>query len=182
MIHVSDWSPNGRSLLWTEFHPVTGGEIRVAALDGSSEVRTITGAPFDARGAVFSPDGRWIAYASNETGIDEVYVQRFPGPSPKHQISFGGGHEPVWSPTGEHIFFRGRGRMTAVPVRTFPTFSADPPRPLFADGYEVEHGIDRNYDVSKDGKRFLMLKPARPFDPAEMTVILNWGATLGQTR
>ena len=65
----------------------------------------------------------------------------------------------------------------SVDVRTSPTFVANTPSPLFVDKYETEHNADRNYDVSADGRRFLMLKTARPFLPAELNVVLNWSAT-----
>ena len=175
-IHVSDWSPNGRDLVWTEFKPTPGGEIRTATLDRSGVMRTLAAGPFDARGGVFSPDGRWIAFTSNESGQDEVYVQSYPGSARKHRISVERSREPVWSRRGDQLYFRGRGRMWAVDVQTSPTFSAGEPRVLFADAYEVEHGGggDRNYDLSADGRRFLMVKPARPYPPAEVIVTLNW--------
>lgn len=179
-IHVSDWSRDGRALTWTEFNPSSGGEIRVVALDGSGATRTLVSGPFDVRGAVFSPDGQWIAYTSNESGRDEVYVQPYPGPGSKRQISMGGGQEPVWSRTGKNIFFRGQGRVMTVDVRTSPTFALSPPRTLFLDIYLTEHRADRNYDVSADGQRLLMLKPARPFPLAELSVVLNWTTMLGQ--
>ena len=84
--------------------------------------------------------------------------------------------EPVWSRCGYRLYFRGRNRMSCVDVQTSPTFSAGTPRGLFADSYEGEHGGggDRNYDLSADGQRFLMVKAARPFPPAEVIVTLNW--------
>jgi hypothetical protein len=184
MMHVSDWSPDGRQLAWTEFHPVSGGQIRVATLDGSGAVRTLVAGPFDARGTVFSPDGRWMAFTSNETGRDAVYVQPYPGPGPKHRISVGVGREPVWSRNGHRVYFRGEGRMSAVDVQTSPIFTAGTPRVLFTDTYEGAHGGggdrgDRNYDLSADGRRFLMMKAARPYSPAELIVTLNWRSALG---
>jgi serine/threonine-protein kinase len=179
MLHVSDWSQDGRYLAWTEFNP-PGGQIRVAAVDGSREVRTVVAGAFDARGAVFSPDGRWIAFTSNETGRDEVYVQSYPGSEHKRPISVRGGREPSWSPSGDRVYFRGQDSMWGVDVRTAPTFASGTPRRLFADPYEWEHGGggDRNYDISADGRRFLMLKAVRPHPPAELTVVMNWATTM----
>jgi len=181
-LHVSDWSRDGRALAWTEFTPTLGGEIRVALLDGSGAVRTVVGGPSDERGAVFSPDMRWIAYTSNESGRDEVYVQAYPGPGRRQQVSVGGGQEPVWSRSGDKLYFRGQARMSSVDVQTSPTFTASPPRKLFDDVYLTEHGADRNYDVSADGRRFLMVKAATPFPAAELSVVLNWSATLGSAK
>jgi hypothetical protein len=184
MLHVSDWSQDGRNVAWTEFNPSPGGQIRVAALDGSGEVRTVVAGAFDARGAVFSPDGRWIAFTSNETGRDEVYVQSYPGSEHRRLVSNGGGREPLWSPSGDRLYFRGQDRMSYVDVRTAPTFAAGTPRRLFADPYEWEHGGglggDRNYDLSADGRRFLMLKAVSPHPPAELTVVLNWATTMAR--
>jgi serine/threonine-protein kinase len=176
-IHVSDWSPDGRDLVWTEFKPTPGGEIRVAALDGSGgAMRTVAAGAFDARGGVFSPDGQWFAFTSNESGRDEVYVQTYSGSGRKHRISVEGGREPVWSRRGDRLYFRGHGRMSVVDIQSSGTFSASTPRVLFPDPYEGEHGGggDRNYDLSADGRRFLMVKVARPYPPAEVVVTLNW--------
>lgn len=178
-IHVSDWSPDGRTLLWTEFDAVSGGRILAATADGSGPVHTITESPFDMRGAVFSPDGAWIAYTSNESGRDEIYVQPYPGPGLKQRVSVNGGREPAWPRRGRTIYFRGPEQLMAVEVTTSPEFSKGEPRPVFADRYEGEHNADRNYDVTADGRRFLMLRPAQPFPAAELSVILNWRATLG---
>jgi eukaryotic-like serine/threonine-protein kinase len=176
-IHVSDWSPDGHDLVWTEFKSMPGGQIRTVALDGSGVMRTVAAGPFDAREAVFSPDGRWIAFTSNETGRDEIYVQSYPRSGPRQRISVG--REPLWSRRGDRLYFRGHDRMSCVDVRTSPTFSVlGTSRVLFTDIYEGEQngGGDRNYDLSTDGRRFLMVKPARPYPAAEVIVTLNWRA------
>jgi hypothetical protein len=80
----------------------------------------------------------------------------------------------VWSRDGKELFYRGERQLLAVSVRLSPAFSADERRPLFADTYEIEHRDDRNYDVSVDGKRFLMVKLDRPATSAQLTVVLNW--------
>jgi Tol biopolymer transport system component len=178
-LHVSDWSPDGRTLLWTEFDPVSGGRIHAGAADGSAPGRALTDPPFDMRGAVFSPDGAWIAYTSNESGRDEIYVQPHPGPGVKRRVSTGGGREPAWARRSGRLYFRGPERLMSVEVTTAPTFSRREPRALFLDRYEGEHAEDRNYDVTADGRRFLMLRTAQPLPPAQLDVILNWAATLG---
>jgi Tol biopolymer transport system component len=178
-IHVSDWSPDNRALLWTEFDPVSGGRILTATADGSGPVHRLTESAFDMRGAVFSPDGTWIAYTSNESGRDEIYVQPHPGPGLKQRVSVDGGREPAWPRRGRALYFRGPKQVMAVEVTTAPAFSKSVPHPVFVDAYEGEHNGDRNYDVTADGRRFLMLRPAQPFPAAELNVILNWRATLG---
>ena len=116
-----------------QFDPASGGKIRVIAADGSRTIETLTNTAFDNRGAVFSPDGRWLAYTSNESGRDEVYAQPYPGPGPKRRISVGGGQEPAWPRADSRIYFRGQDRMMSVDVRTSPTFVASTPSPLFVD-------------------------------------------------
>ena len=180
--HVSDWSPDGRVIAWTEFHPNGTAEIRAVDALGSGVVRTIVSGPFDARGAVFSPNGKWIAFASNESGRDEVYVQPYPGPGGPWRVSTSGGQEPAWSADGKSVFYRGDDQMKSVHVQTEPTFNKLESRVLFRDVYASEHRTDRNYDISSDGARFLMLKNARPFPPAELAVVLNWHTMLPPDR
>jgi hypothetical protein len=115
-----------------------------------------------------------MAYTSNETGRDEVYVQAYPGPGAKSQISVGGGSQPVWSSDGKELYYRGERQLMVVGVRLSPGFSAAAQRPLFADTYETEHRDDRNYDVSLDGTRFLMVKAERTAASSQLVVILNW--------
>ncbi len=122
-----------------------------------------------------SPDGNWIAYASDETGQAEVYVQRFPGLGGRVPISTDGGQQPLWSPDGSELFYRGPRGMMAVPVDTEPTFSAGDPEVLFEQQY-LDLQTNRTYDVAPDG-RFLMIKA--PTDdgsaPAEQIILVeNW--------
>jgi Tol biopolymer transport system component len=180
--HLGAWAPDGRALAWTDFDPAAGGDIRVLRMDGSGTVRDFVTGPFDQRGPAFSPDGRWIAYTSNDTGRDEVYVQPYPGPGAKVQISTAGGSQPVWSRDGTELFYRGERQLMAVSVRLSPAFTAGERQPLFADTYDIEHRDDRNYDVSADGKRFLMVRVERPSSSAQLAVVLNWFTELRRGR
>ena len=123
---------------------------------------------------VFSPDGRWIAYVSNESGRDEVYVQAFPLTEEKDQISIGGGSEPEWRKDGAELFYLAADRnLMAVPVRvTGNAFEPGVPKTLFPiPGTSVR----RAYAVSSDG-RFLIARPLDADTTAPMTVVLNWFA------
>jgi serine/threonine-protein kinase len=180
--HLGAWAPDGRALAWTDFDPAAGGDIRVLRMDGSGTVRDFVTGPFDQRGPAFSPDGRWIAYTSNETGRDEVYVQPYPGPGAKVQISTAGGSQPVWSRDGTELFYRGERQLMTVAVRLSPAFTVGERQPLFADTYDIEHRDDRNYDVSADGKRFLMVRVERPSSSAQLAVVLNWFTELRRGR
>jgi len=114
------------------------------------------------RGGVFSPNGRWLAYVSDESGRDEVYVLPYPGPGRKHTISTNGGSEPAWAPTGRELFFRHEDEVLVVGVDTAGTLQPAAPVPLFAGAYVPDNsGGGRsvaNYDVAPHGQRFLMLK------------------------
>jgi eukaryotic-like serine/threonine-protein kinase len=130
----------------------------------------------------FSPDGRWIAYASDESGRYEIYVRPYPGPGGKWQISTEGGTEPVWNPRGRELFYRARNKMMAVDVTPQPTFSAGKPRMLFEGPYVPSPRSFQDYDVSPDGQRFLMLKSSEQEKsaPAQINVVLNWFEELKQ--
>jgi len=117
----------------------------------------------------FSPDGKWIVYESAETGQSEVYVQPYPGPGGKWQVSSGGGTHARWSPDGREIFFRRGDTMMSAAVQTQPPFASDTPHVLFTGHYQ-HSGID--YET--DGRRFLMIKAADQKGPTSLQVVLNW--------
>jgi len=121
----------------------------------------------------FSPDGRWLTYISDESGRYEVYVQPFPGPGGKWQISKEGGMEPVWNRNGRELFYRSGTKMMAVEIATQPSFSAGNPRVLFEGQYHTNGAADSAYDVSPDGQRFLMVKQGERV-AAEVSVVVNW--------
>ena len=125
---------------------------------------------------VFSPDGHWLAYASAESGRYEIYVNAYPGPGGKYQISTEGGTEPVWNRNGREMFYRSGDRMMAVAITTQPVFSAGRPTMLFQGQYQPNPTMNANYDVSPDGQRFLMVKPtsAQETGPTQINVVLNW--------
>jgi Tol biopolymer transport system component len=108
---------------------------------------------------VLSPDGRWLAYVSNESGGYEVYVQPFPGPGRKWQVSTEGGTEPVWSRNGRELFYRSGRKMMAVDIATGPAFAAGIPKMLFDGDYARLTTVfgGQNYDVTPDGQHFIMV-------------------------
>jgi serine/threonine-protein kinase len=134
--------------------------------------------PFSERKASFSPDGKWLAYVSDESGQDEVYVQRFPETGEKLQISVGGGDEPGWAPSGRELFYRNAGKMMAVPVTTTPKFVAGKPLLLFGGLYFYNTLPNRSYDVAPDGRFVMVKEPAGEGAPRNINVILNWGGEL----
>ncbi len=126
---------------------------------------------------MFSPDGRWLAYQSDESGQLEIYVRPFPGPGGKWQISTEGGTEPLWARNGRELYYRHGDKMMAVAVETKPTFAASKPKLLFEGHYEsgsLAYSFEPNYDVSPDGQRFLMIKASDQGTPArQINVVLN---------
>jgi hypothetical protein len=136
---------------------------------------------FNEENAEISPDGNWLAYQSNESGQDQIYVRPFPKiDGGRWQISTAGGSRPLWARSGRELFYLDGNRvLMAVPVRTTPSFSAGNPSKVFDTRYAVPQ-TGRTYDVSPDGRRFLMIKESATSDqnanatPASMVVVLNW--------
>jgi Tol biopolymer transport system component len=126
-----------------------------------------------------SPDGRWLAHVSYETGAAEVYVRAFPGPGPRYLVSAGGGSEPRWAPDGRRLFYRSGRAMIAAHVSTVPRFTVTGRDVLFEGNY-ITSAAHRSYDVTSDGRSFLMMQPDAE---EEVIMVLNWFTELrGQIR
>jgi len=168
------WSPDGQVLAFVEVNPTTGRDIWTLRVEGDRKPQPFLRTQFNETTPQFSPDGHWIAYASDESGRYEIYVQPYPGPGGKWQISTEGGAEPVWGHNGE-IFYRSGDKMIAVETTTQPTFSADKPKVLFAGQYVPSLLTMSNYDVSPNGQRFVMIKEDDQAATAtQINVVLNW--------
>ena len=170
-------------LAFRKIHPTSQHDIWVLPMEGERKPRPFLQTPFQEGAAVFSPDSRWLAYVSNESGQHEIYVQPYPGLGGKWQISTEGGTESVWARTGRELFYRNGDKMMAVDVTTEPTFTAGNPRVLFEGQYHTEIPIaNANYDITPDGQRFLMIKARGPESeaPTQINVLLNWFEELKQ--
>ena len=187
---AESWSPDGHALAYTAITPEAGSHIMVESLEGDHESHPFADIKATAGSPKFSPDGHWLAYCSNESKRPQVYVQAFPGPGPKIQVSSDGGTDPVWKRTGGELYFRSGDKMMAVPVSTTPTFTARHPQTLWEGHYS--HGMSTscgppgatssNYDASADGRRFLMIKDEAP-DTAvskQLVVVLGWANELNR--
>jgi serine/threonine-protein kinase len=194
----SSWSSDGKWLAFTEAGtPATGRDVWVLPLEGKAlntglearKPRVFLRTPANEDNGVFSPNGHWLAYESNESGQYEVYVRPFPGPGGRLQISTQGGLEPVWSRNGRELFYRSGDRMMAVEISSqrdsngaFSSgFSASVPRLLFEGHYQYSGLVSSDYDVSPDGQRFLMVQSSGPEQiPTQIRVVLNWLEELKQ--
>jgi eukaryotic-like serine/threonine-protein kinase len=171
------WSPDGQLLAFVEINPITGYDIWVLRM-GDRKAQPFLRTPFTETAPQFSPDGRWLAYVSDESGRNEIYVQPYPGPGGKWQISTDGGAEPVWNRNGRELFYRSGDKMMAVDIATEPSLVAGKPRMLFQGQYVPTPPPSSFpfYDVSPDGQRSLMLKPSEQTGaaPTQINVVLNW--------
>jgi Tol biopolymer transport system component len=153
---ANSWSPDGTVLAFQDTSALTGRDVWLLT-PGSDAPRPFLRTPFQEGGAQFSPDGRWIAYVSNEAGNPNVYVRPFPGPGEKMQISSEGGGGPVWSRNSRELFYRAANRIMAVDLQPGAQLQAGTPHVLFT--VPVATPIyQADYDVSADGKRFIMIR------------------------
>lgn len=173
----ANWLPDGKSLLFHEL--VEGGIWRISpGVDTEPEVVMHTAA--NERFPSLTPDGKWMAYVADESGRREVFVRSFPDPGARYRVSIDGGGEPVWSPDGRQLFFRQRDQMFSVSVSYQPVFSVGRPEALFRGRYDAAAvSGHQHYDISPDGKRFLMIKHGKPVGPGEVRVVLGWSQELG---
>jgi serine/threonine-protein kinase len=165
------WSPDGKVLVYHQLG--RRGDIWFLTLDGERKAHPFLQTPFGESGGVLSPDGRFLAYHSNESGMFEVFVRPFPGVGGKWQISSEGGVQPVWARSGHEIFYRNGDKMMAVPVGTEPAFQAGRPIQLFEKKFAMPDTGLAEYDVTPDGERFVMLQDTES-SPTEIQIVLNW--------
>ncbi|MGI8784254.1 MAG: protein kinase domain-containing protein [Acidobacteriota bacterium] len=160
------WHPDGKILAFFEMNPRTGGDIWMLPLKGDEQSGWAPGKPELFLGGpavevrpVFSPDGRWVAYNSNESGKFEIYVRPFFGPGGKRQISMGGGVFPTWSPNGKELFYRTDDQRIWVCTYSASEHAFEAGRPrLWSQGQFTDRGVSPNFAIAPDGKRFAVLK------------------------
>jgi Tol biopolymer transport system component/tRNA A-37 threonylcarbamoyl transferase component Bud32 len=179
----TDWSKDGRFLLYSTFSEKSQEDIWVLPMAGDGSVAgkpfLYISSQFSEGEARFSPDGQWVAYRSNETGQSEVYVRSFPTPSVVVPVSTGGGTEPRWRRDGRELFYHGpRGRIMAVDVATAPVFKVTgEARRLFDAPFFGGPNRPNSFDVDANGSRFLVnASPDGKLDHGSITILLNWQA------
>ena len=174
---VGSWTADGKRLAFMAANRDTGlGDLWV--LNEESEASPVAVTPFDEQEPSFSPDGRFIAFASNETGRDEIYVQRYGISGGKRLISNKGGREPVWSRDGSEIFYRQHGALMVVAVESGEELTFEQPQMLFEDRFlspfmNTSVG-ETTYDVSPDGRHFVMIQRSADAKRNQIHVVLNW--------
>ena len=179
--HPRSCAPDGTVLAFVESKEDDAG-IFTMRLDGEAKVEPFHVTQFYENHPVFSPDGNWIAFNSNRSGRDEIYVKRYPSKGGLIPITTEGGTRPLWSPDGKEIFYNDGAKMMAVSVQRQPSLKAGKARgilPLLSPGFQGKSGRMRiEYDLTPDGRRFLMVKRGEVSLPSQIHVVLNWSEEL----
>jgi Tol biopolymer transport system component len=156
-----DVTPDGRQVLFTAFRTYRDQGTGMAPLDGHGAITWLVDGPFAELRPRLSPDGRWMAYQSDETGRFEIYVRPFPGiMSARWQVSTAGGVSPVWGRDGRELLYYSGGAIMRVPIRGGAAFRADTPARLFRLDLPGDQ-LGPAFDISPDGRRFLIVKAER---------------------
>jgi eukaryotic-like serine/threonine-protein kinase len=176
----SSWSGDGRRLALT-LSDKNVSQIWVLDRDGAPEPQPFHQNGFDEKSASFSPDGRYLAYSSDQSGRFEIYITAYPGPGAVTQVSPDGGTNPLWSRDGRELFYQNKMKMMAVKVATQPGLSVGVAQELFRTDINPAYRrvFGREYDVTPDGKRFVMLAPVGPtVSPPQIHVIVHFSEEL----
>ena len=182
----TSWTPDSKKLAITTGTESGYTEVGIVSIEGDHPIEKLVSGPFNAGGAQFSPDGRWVAYVSDESSRNEVYVRQYQEPANRVQISAAGGSQPMWSKTGRELFFRSGNELLAVNVTLGSSVVAGKPVVLFSKAMPESpsgsaYRFSSKYDVSKDGQRFVIPKSnPESSDSPRARVILNWFSDLKQ--
>lgn len=177
---ASSWSSDGKFLLFTVYGPKTVTDVWVLPAEAGAQPYSLVATEFEEAMAQFSPDGRWFAYTSNESGRTEVYVQSFPVSGGKWLISTGGGSQPRWRRDGKELFYLAPDRqLMSVNVSASSTFETSAPTPLFQSRVS-SYSAPNRYAVSTDGQRFLINGPAGEVSRTPFAVVINWTSGLSR--
>jgi len=179
------FTPDGKFLAYMFSNPNARLQVNLAPLHGERTPKPFVASQFDDNGGLFSPDGRWLAYFSNESGQFEVYVQPFPGPGGRWQISASGGYGPVWARSGRELFYTDGNQIFSAGVTTQLRLVSSTPRPVvpFTPGVIGLFSYNRIFDVAPDGQRFLVVeKSGENTAPEELRLVEGWLDELARRR
>jgi WD40 repeat protein len=171
--YASSWSPDGKTLLVEGQRPVTGHaaseewDIMAVPISQPDHAAPVIATAADEWEGTFSPDGRWIAFQSNESGNFEIYIEAYPQAGRKWLISSQGGVNPHWRRDGKELFYRSGRKVMAVQIQLGPELIIGKPRMLF------EGDFDPRYDVTPDGQRFVMVRAEKPTPATQINVVLG---------
>ena len=177
------WHPTGEVVAFTEVAEGSGSDIRVVAADGTRPAEPFSAQSYNEYGPAFSPDGRWLAYTSDESGQDEIYLQPYPATGEKEQVSVDGGVQPQWSPDGRTLYYRRDSRILAVTIGAGATPSVSSARPV-VEGDFATGNINpvAPYDVHPDGTGLLVAGADQSRPPRAIHVVLDWFTELEALR
>ena len=170
------WSPDGKRVLVYAQRDSTGMDVLAVELDSTAAVHPVAETPALEWGGVFSPDGRWIAYSSSESGTDEIYVQPYPTTGQRWRISRSGGEEPLWTRGGRELVYRSGQEWWTVSVTSTAPFAVSEPALRARGPYLNVAGVE--YAVATGGERLYLLAPAGPATTTRLTVVTDWFTTL----
>jgi len=174
-IFPDDWSSDGKFIVYQKIGEKTSFDLWLLPMSGDRQPKPYLTTQFDERLAKVSPDGRWLAYRSNESGRNEIYVQSFPEPGRRVMISKGGGNLPRWGRNGRELYYvAADNKLMAVHVETGANFAAGAPTALFDLVRCGLSDIRYLYDVSADGQKFLVIRPLEDASSRPLTLVQNW--------
>ena len=174
---IDGWSPDGKRVVFERFAAERGSDLWLLAVDGERKAVPLLESPANENHAAFSPDGRLIAYASDDAGVGQVYVQTVPASGSRWQISRNGGDWPAWSADGKELYFAGLDRVLyAVPIHSLQPFALGAPEPLFRLRTPVPAVTSNRtfYAPAADGRRFLVNQLVGEAEPPGIEVVLGW--------
>ena len=182
--YATSWSADGRLLAYSQTGGSSKDDVWLTSLDGERKARALRQTPFSENSAPMSPDGRWIAYQSDASGKNEVYVESIEVPGAPRPVSLTGGSAPMWRRDGRELFFLATDRtMMSVDVRPGEALTFGVPQALFREPRMVLTGRSGStFQPSSDGRRFLMLLSAGENSNAPLTVVTNWQHSIGKQR
>jgi eukaryotic-like serine/threonine-protein kinase len=175
-IFEAEFTADGRTMVFREHHPETSRDIWTAPMDSVEAAVALLRTPFNERQIALTPDGRWLAYVSNETGADEVYLRRPQPGSPRWRVSTGGGLAPRWAGGGRELFFWSGDSLVVVPVDAGPQPRIGAPRTVLVGRYHNDSPNNILYDVSSDGSRIVLVRSESQASEGgeELHVVLHW--------